>query len=483
MRLLSPVFVDAFPDRILNIHPSLLPKYRGLHPQQQALDDGATVSGATVHFVNKDLDAGPIVLQREVPVLPGDTADTLADRILRVEHALYPKAIAAVLNQVDTMTERLDAAASDPVALQWMVGSPPPADKLIQFADGSAFTLSADALVVLEHATARRRRASCRAPRREWRRCQRAERDPTSTRSRSARPGKAISMTWEQSLAANFTDGIIVLHRGRVVYERYFGVLDARTQHLAFSVTKSFVATIAGILAAEGALDDRAPVATYLPELKHSGFADATIQQLLDMTTGLKHTEDYVDDTAGIWEFSRAGNFRPRPADYQGPGSFYEFLPTVEKDYGHGERFAYKTVNTDVLAWVLRRVTGKTTSALMFDYLWSKLGVEQDAYFTIDTTGVEFAGAGLNLTLRDLARFGEMMRLDGRYNGRQIVPAAVVADIRAAAIGNSSPARATRSYRGGVTGACGGCRTTNTARLPRAAFTGRPSTSIRRRRW
>lgn len=99
MRLLSPVMVDAFPSRILNIHPSLLPKYAGLHPQQQALDDGATVSGATVHFVNTALDAGPIVLQREVPVLPGDTERTLADRILAVEHALYPDAIAAVLDR------------------------------------------------------------------------------------------------------------------------------------------------------------------------------------------------------------------------------------------------------------------------------------------------------------------------------------------------------------------------------------------------
>lgn len=93
MRLLSPVFVDAFPNRILNIHPSLLPKYPGLHPQQQALDDGAAVSGATVHFVNKDLDAGPIVLQREVSVLAGDTEDSLAARILAVEHQLYPDAI------------------------------------------------------------------------------------------------------------------------------------------------------------------------------------------------------------------------------------------------------------------------------------------------------------------------------------------------------------------------------------------------------
>jgi len=99
MRLLSPAFVEAFPNRILNIHPSLLPKYPGLHPQQQALDDGATQSGATVHFVNKDLDAGPIVQQESVPVMPGDTADTLAARILEVEHRLYPRAIQKVLDR------------------------------------------------------------------------------------------------------------------------------------------------------------------------------------------------------------------------------------------------------------------------------------------------------------------------------------------------------------------------------------------------
>jgi phosphoribosylglycinamide formyltransferase-1 len=98
MRLFSAVMVEAFPNRILNIHPSLLPKYPGLRPQQQALDDGATVSGATVHFVNMELDAGPVVLQRQVPVLPGDTAATLEARILAAEHQLYPDAIARVLD-------------------------------------------------------------------------------------------------------------------------------------------------------------------------------------------------------------------------------------------------------------------------------------------------------------------------------------------------------------------------------------------------
>ncbi|MDA1095356.1 MAG: phosphoribosylglycinamide formyltransferase [Acidobacteria bacterium] len=99
MRLLSPVFIDAYPHRILNIHPSLLPSFPGLRPQQQAIDAGATESGATVHFVNNDLDAGPVVAQRAVPVLPGDTEETLTARILQVEHALYPDAIAAVLNR------------------------------------------------------------------------------------------------------------------------------------------------------------------------------------------------------------------------------------------------------------------------------------------------------------------------------------------------------------------------------------------------
>lgn len=326
------------------------------------------------------------------------------------------------------MTEWLDAASSDPAVLQWMVGSPPPPDKLIQFADGSAFRFPRTRW---SYSNIRRLVPTSVVPRgavvAALPRAERADLDGVTFLVN----GQNEVMTWEQSLAANYTDGIVVLHRGRVVYERYFGVLDSATQHLAFSVTKSVVATMAGIVAVEGALDEGATVASYVPELKDTGFADATIAQLLDMTTGVKHSEDYVDDRAGIWELARAGNFRPRPPDYNGPGSFYEYLQTIERDYEHGERFAYKTANTDVLAWVLRRVTGKTTSALMSDYLWSKLGVEHDAYFTIDTMGVEFAGAGLNLTLRDLARFGEMMRLGGAYNGQQIVPAAVVDDIRA----------------------------------------------------
>jgi len=98
MRLLSAVFIDAFPNAILNIHPALLPAFPGLEAQHQAWEHGVKVSGATVHLVNCDLDAGPIVLQAAVPVFDDDTADTLAARILIEEHRIYPEAIRLVLD-------------------------------------------------------------------------------------------------------------------------------------------------------------------------------------------------------------------------------------------------------------------------------------------------------------------------------------------------------------------------------------------------
>ncbi len=93
MRILSPAYVRVFAGRALNVHPSLLPAFPGLHAQRQALDHGAKVAGATVHFVDEGVDTGPIVLQAAVPVEPGDTEDTLAARILVQEHRLYPEAV------------------------------------------------------------------------------------------------------------------------------------------------------------------------------------------------------------------------------------------------------------------------------------------------------------------------------------------------------------------------------------------------------
>jgi CubicO group peptidase (beta-lactamase class C family) len=309
-----------------------------------------------------------------------------------------------------------------------MVGSPPPADKLIRFADGSfrkfpqaRWSFSNLRQFVPTSVVARDSAAVIPLPRAE-----RAEIDAVEFLP----IGGSKPMTWAESLLANYTDGILVLHRGRIVYERYFGVLTPERQHIAFSVTKSFVATIAATLIAEGVLSDTATVARYVPELKNSGFGDATLRQVLDMTTGIKFDEDYAKETAEIWEFSRAANLLPRPAGYAGPDSYYAYLPTIRNEVPHGQRFAYRTPNTSVLAWVMHRATGKSFAELLRERIWSRLGVEQDAYLLVDPAGTENAGGGLNLTLRDMARFGEMIRLDGRCNGQQIVPKSVIDDIR-----------------------------------------------------
>lgn len=337
-------------------------------------------------------------------------------------------AVALFLGAVCVSAQAVDARASDPAAMGWMVGTPPAPEKTIRYADGSFYSFpqtrwsfSNIRQFVPTRVVSRGTGVASEMPRAE-----RADIDAITFLP----IGSAKTMTWAESLEANYTDGILVLHRGRIVYERYFGVLKPEGQHIAFSVSKSFVGTIAATLISEGVLDEHATVAKYVPELKESGFGDATIRQLLDMTTGLDYSEDYEDPRSSIAVFAMANGFQPRPANYQGPDNSYAYLETLGKDHPHGERFSYKTVNTDALAWVMSRATKKSLSELLCERLWRRLGVEQDAYFTVDPVGTEFGGGGLNLTLRDMARFGEMMRLGGRYHGQQIVPAAVVDDIR-----------------------------------------------------
>jgi CubicO group peptidase (beta-lactamase class C family) len=319
------------------------------------------------------------------------------------------------------------AAQTDPVTLGWMVGSPPPADKVIRFADGSGYKFpqtrwSFSNFRQLIPTTQVSRGMGAPAP---LPRALRNDLDAVSF----VPLGKDTPMTWAQAFDANYTDGVVVLHKGRIVYERYAGALRPEGQHISMSVTKSFFGTLGAMLVAEGKLDENAPVSRYVPELKDSAFGDATIRQVLDMRTGLKYSENYLDPNAEIWQHTRAGGVLPRPPGYQGPQTFYEFLQTVKKEGEHGGSFAYKTVNSDALGWVIRRATGQSIGQLLSERIWSRLGMEQDAYFTVDSVGNEFAGGGLNAGLRDMARFGEMMRNQGKFNGQQIIPASVVQDI------------------------------------------------------
>jgi CubicO group peptidase (beta-lactamase class C family) len=237
-------------------------------------------------------------------------------------------------------------------------------------------------------------------------------------------------MTWAQALAQTNTDGVLVMHRGAIVYEKYFGALEPSKPHLAFSIAKSLLGTAAAMLAFEGKLDLETPVTQHVPELAGTAYDKATIRDLLDMTVSAKYSENYANPKADFWDYLRAGSFLPTDPDYRGARTFYEYLGQLRQEGDHGEIFAYNSVNTEALAWIVKRVTDQSSATLLSQTVWSKLGTEHDAYFLLDRAGVEFSGGGFNATLRDLARFGEMMRLNGRYCDHQIIPSAVVADIR-----------------------------------------------------
>lgn len=317
------------------------------------------------------------------------------------------------------------AAQTDPKTLGMMQGFPPPPDKTIRFIDGS----------------------SSRFPNTRWAFSHIRELVPTANVSRGEGPvvpllraerdlgnvaittmdGKAI--TFNDALGLTYTDGILVLHKGQVVYEKYLGEGAAQRPHIAFSVTKSFVGTLAAMLAAEGKLDPTAPVTKYVPELKDTAYGDATVRQVMDMTIGVKFSENYADPNAEVFDYARAGGMVPAAPNYQGPRTFYSFLVTLKKEGEHGQAFAYKTANAEILAWIVKRASGQSMADLLSSAIWSKLGAEHDAYFMVDSIGTESGGGGLNTALRDLARFGEMMRNKGKFNGQQIVPEAAVADI------------------------------------------------------
>ena len=325
----------------------------------------------------------------------------------------------------------LDAHTSDPVKMGWMEGLPPAPDKRLAWerTDHMRFPTHRYAYSNMREflPTARVGRGSGPV----WQLPVALRDDIDGLRFNALGDGREL--TWADSLAANFTDAVVVLHKGTIVYERYFGVTRQDSPHIAFSVTKSFVGTLAERLVAEGRLDPAAPMGELIPELKGSGFADATLRQVMDMTTALDFSEEYTDPNSGIGAMSNALGLTPRAPGYSGATDVYAFLPSIGKAGEHGERFTYRTCNTEVLGWLIARTEGKRLDKVLSERIWQPLGMEQDADFLIDSTGMPFAGGGLNPVIRDMARFGEMMRCEGAANGCQIVPSAALDSIRAGA--------------------------------------------------
>ena len=232
----------------------------------------------------------------------------------------------------------LTAGQSDPETMGWMRGFPPPDDKVVRFTDPDYFAF----------------------PKLRWTVCHFRELMPTAGVRRgpgAARPfERAIDgeiggvtftplkggapMTWDAAFDANYTDGVIVLHQGRIVYERYAGCLDETALHGAMSVTKSLTGLLAETLVAEGTLDATARVGALVPELDDSAFGDATVRQVMDMTTGLDYSEDYADPDADVWAYGEAASPLPKPEGYDGRGAISSFWKPCSQRAGTARRSA-----------------------------------------------------------------------------------------------------------------------------------------------
>ena len=237
---------------------------------------------------------------------------------------------------------------------------------------------------------------------------------------------KGRSYTPEQFLDRTYTNALLVMKNGRIVYENYRNNSNDRTRFIGWSMTKSFTSALIGIAVSEGrikSIDDR--IDSYLPELKGGGYEGVTIRQIMQMRSGVDYEERYDFANPGVAASNHIAALVKNVARFADPAR------TIKRIHKPGEVFQYKTLDTAVLGWLLERVSGGSTlAAYMAQRLWEPLGAESDGFFIMDGppgVGREFNGAGFNATLRDFARFGLMMMNGGRANGRQIVPADWVA--------------------------------------------------------
>ncbi len=222
-------------------------------------------------------------------------------------------------------------------------------------------------------------------------------------------------------LEETFTDGFMVLHEGAVVTERYFGHLGRESLHLSQSVAKSVVGTVAGILIEDGKIDPEAPLPEYVPELKACGYADATLDAVLDMRSGVRFSEVYTDPDSDVSQIDFAAGWKPaRPGKLT---SVYDLALTLPKERPHGGAFQYRSIETDVVGWVCERASGTHLCDLVSTLIWQPMGAEHDACFTVDRAGTALADGGFNASLRDYARFGLLYANGGVVEGKPVVPA------------------------------------------------------------
>jgi CubicO group peptidase (beta-lactamase class C family) len=229
-------------------------------------------------------------------------------------------------------------------------------------------------------------------------------------------------------MAATVTDGWMVTRHGKVLGEFYYEGMHADSPHILMSVSKTLVAMVVGALVSNGVVNPDAELTYYVPALADSGYAGATVRHLLDMRSGIKFSEDYLDPFAEVRLIEQAIGWAPRTvADL--PTTMYDFLLTLQQKSPHGGPFEYRSCETDVLGWICEAAAGLPMPQLMSEVLWSKLGARTDATIGIDSAGTGFFDGGINTCLSDLARFGSLFLNGGTSpTGERVVSLSWIAD-------------------------------------------------------
>jgi CubicO group peptidase (beta-lactamase class C family) len=241
--------------------------------------------------------------------------------------------------------------------------------------------------------------------------------------------GGPAALSFGEFLDETDTDGMVVVHRGRIVFERYANGLTAESPHILMSVSKSLLGLLAGVLASRGALEPDRFVTGVIPEVAGTAYEGATIRHLLDMRAGVAFDEDYLATSGPIIAYRKAGGWNPLgPGDT--PADLRSFYRELTKSAGpHGGPFNYVSPNTDLLGWVIERATGERFADLMAALLWKPMGAARSAYITVDRLGAPRCAGGMCTTVRDLARVGQLIVEGGARGGTQIVPESWIDDI------------------------------------------------------
>ena len=224
-------------------------------------------------------------------------------------------------------------------------------------------------------------------------------------------------------------DGLVILHKGKLVYETYDHGMDAFTPHILMSVSKSVLGLLGGILVGKGILKTDVLLTDYIPELENTAWKGATVREALDMRVGILFDEDYLVTSGPIIDYRKATNWNPLEPGDEATDLRSFFLTLTEPDGPHSGKFHYVSPNTDLLAWVYERAAGQRYADILCEHLWKPLGAERSAYFTVDRFGAPRAAGGVCCTTRDLARLGQLLIQGGSRDGREIIPKTWIDDI------------------------------------------------------